>query len=108
MEYQKKNRLPEQFALFVNGQLHQLKSRPDEPLLWVLRDVLSLTGTKFGCGEGLCGSCTVLIEGKPERSCQISAEDAEGASITTIEGLPENHPVKRAWISRSLFNLAFT
>jgi isoquinoline 1-oxidoreductase alpha subunit len=84
-------------SLTVNGKDYKVDAPKDIPLLWVLRDYLGLTGTKFSCGIGECGSCTVLIEGEAQRSCQISAEDAQGASITTIEGLPEDHPVKRAW-----------
>jgi isoquinoline 1-oxidoreductase alpha subunit len=66
-----------------------------------------LTGTKFSCGIGECGACTVLIGGEPERSCQVSAADADGASITTIEGLPENHPVKRAWIEEQVVQCGY-
>jgi aerobic-type carbon monoxide dehydrogenase small subunit (CoxS/CutS family) len=73
---------------------------PETPLLWALRDTLVLTGTKFGCGIGACGSCTVLLEGAPVRSCQVSVADAAGRKITTIEGLSPDgtHPVQRAWI----------
>ena len=94
-------------SLTVNGKDYQVDVPADIPLLWVLRDYLGLTGTKFGCGVGECCSCTVLIEGKAERSCQISAEDAQGASITTIEGLPENHPVKRAWIEEQVVQCGY-
>jgi aerobic-type carbon monoxide dehydrogenase small subunit (CoxS/CutS family) len=94
-------------SLTVNGKDYQVDVSKDIPLLWVLRDYLGLTGTKFGCGMGECGSCTVLIEGKAERSCQISAEDAQGASITTIEGLPESHPVKRAWIEEQVVQCGY-
>jgi aerobic-type carbon monoxide dehydrogenase small subunit (CoxS/CutS family) len=92
-------------SLTVNGKEHKVDVPEDITLLWVLRDYLGLMGTKFGCGIGECGSCTVLIEGKTELSCQISAEDAEGVSITTIEGLPENHPVKRAWIEDQMLKM---
>jgi len=85
--------------LIVNGKKHQVDVEPDTPLLWVLREELKLTGTKYGCGEGVCGSCTVLINGKAERSCQIAVKDAQGKKITTIEGLPKNHPVKKAWLA---------
>jgi isoquinoline 1-oxidoreductase alpha subunit len=70
------------------------------PLLWVLRDNLGLTGTKYSCGEGICGSCTIHIDGKAERSCIINVEDAVGSSITTIEGLAErpDHPIFKTWI----------
>ena len=74
----------------------------DTPLLWALRDYLDLKGAKFGCGIGECGSCTVHIDGKAVKSCTISVEDAKGKKITTIEGLPENHPVKQAWIKEQV------
>jgi aerobic-type carbon monoxide dehydrogenase small subunit (CoxS/CutS family) len=85
-------------TLVVNGKKHLVDVAPDTPLLWVVREELHLTGTKYGCGEGICGSCTVLIEGKAERSCQIKVKDAQGKKITTIEGVT-NHPVKKAWLS---------
>ncbi|HUI47037.1 MAG TPA: (2Fe-2S)-binding protein [Nitrospirota bacterium] len=84
--------------LEINGKAYDVDVAPDVPLVWVIRERLELTGTKFGCGIGACGSCTVHIDGKAERSCQTSAGSAEGKKITTIEGLPENHPVKHAWI----------
>jgi isoquinoline 1-oxidoreductase alpha subunit len=84
--------------LEVNGKHYEVDVAPDVPLLWVIREHLKLVGTKFGCGIGACGSCTVHIDGKAERSCQTQAGDAQGRKITTIEGLPENHPVKKAWI----------
>jgi len=89
-------------ALVVNGKKHQVDVAPDTPLLWVIREELRLTGTKYGCGEGLCGSCTVLIEGKAERSCQVSVKEAQGKKITTIEGVPKNHPVKKAWLAEEV------
>jgi aerobic-type carbon monoxide dehydrogenase small subunit (CoxS/CutS family) len=85
-------------TLIVNGRKHVVDASPDTPLLWVLRENLGLTGTKYGCGVGLCGSCTVHIDGQPQRSCLVPVKDAQGKKITTIEGIPENHPVKRAWI----------
>lgn len=88
--------------LEVNGKRYEVDVAPDVPLLWVIREYLRLTGTKFGCGIGLCGSCTVHIDGKPRRSCQIPVGDAQGKRITTIEGLPEDHPVKRAWIEEQV------
>jgi aerobic-type carbon monoxide dehydrogenase small subunit (CoxS/CutS family) len=87
------------FILYVNGTRHTLNLAPDTPLLWVLRDHLKLTGTKFGCGEGLCGACTVHIDGEPHRSCTTSLEEVQGKRITTIEGIPEGHPVKKAWLA---------
>src|SRR5512135_1437474 len=83
--------------LEINGKAYEVDVAPDVPLLWVIREQLKLTGTKFGCGIGMCGSCTVHIDGKAERSCQTLAGSAQGKKTTTIEGLPENHPVKQAW-----------
>ncbi len=83
--------------LQVNGKAYEVEVSPDVPLLWVIREHLGLTGTKYGCGKSLCGACTVHIDGKAERSCQIPVKDAQGKRITTIEGIPENHPVKKAW-----------
>jgi isoquinoline 1-oxidoreductase alpha subunit len=86
-------------TLKINGSEHTLDVSPDMPLLWALRDILNMTGTKYGCGIGSCGTCTVLINGLPVRSCVMPAITAVGADITTIEGLdPEGrHPVQRAW-----------
>lgn len=94
-------------SITVNGKDYKVDVPEDVTLLWVLRDCLGLTGTKFSCGIGECGACTVLIGGEPERSCQVSAADADGASITTIEGLPENHPVKRAWIEEQVVQCGY-
>ncbi len=85
-------------SLDVNGKKYEVVAGPDEPLLWVIREKIGLTGTKYGCGIAQCGACTVHIDGQPERSCQIQAKDAQGKKITTIEGIPEEHPIKRAWI----------
>jgi len=85
-------------SLDINGKSYQVNVEPDVPLLWVIRERLQLTGTKFGCGIGMCGSCTVHIDGKAQRSCQTPVGSAQGKKITTIEGLPEDHPVKRAWV----------
>ena len=71
----------------LNHEARELTSRPDKPLLWVLRDDLGLTGTKFGCGQALCGACTVLIDGQPARACQTPIADLEGRAVTTIEGV---------------------
>jgi aerobic-type carbon monoxide dehydrogenase small subunit (CoxS/CutS family) len=84
--------------LEINGKSYQVDVAPDVPLLWVIRERLRLTGTKYGCGVGMCGSCTVHLDGKAQRSCQTPVGDAQGRKITTIEGLPENHPVKKAWV----------
>ena len=86
--------------LTINGQSYFADAPSDTPLLWVIREDLRLTGTKYGCGMGLCGSCTVHIDGHAVRSCAVTVGEAVGASITTIEGLdPANsHPVQQAWI----------
>ncbi len=84
--------------LEINGKSYKVDVAPDVPLLWVIREHLKLTGTKFGCGIGMCGSCTVHIDGKAERSCQTPVGDAQGKKITTIEGLSEDHPVKKAGV----------
>jgi isoquinoline 1-oxidoreductase alpha subunit len=94
-------------SLTVNDKAYQLDVPGDVSLLWILRDHLKLTGTKFSCGVGECGSCTVLISGEPQRSCVISAAEVDGASITTIEGLPEDHPVKRAWIEEQVVQCGY-
>jgi isoquinoline 1-oxidoreductase alpha subunit len=88
-------------TLVVNGSSRPVDLSPETPLLWALRDTLVLTGTKFGCGIGACGSCTVLLDGAPVRSCQVTVADAAGRKITTIEGLSPDgtHPVQRAWIA---------
>lgn len=90
--------------LTVNGEEHEVDVPPDMPLLWVLRDVLGLTGTKYGCGIAQCGACTVHVDGMAVRSCQLAVADVDGA-VTTIEGLgtPENlHPVQAAWIAHQV------
>jgi isoquinoline 1-oxidoreductase alpha subunit len=87
--------------LNVNGTMHEVDVEPDMPLLWVLRDELGLTGTKYGCGIAQCGACTVWLGGEAMRSCLIPASDAEGAEITTIEGLGTPaalHAVQAAWV----------
>ena len=85
--------------LNINGQPREIAMTPDTPLLWVLRDGLKLTGTKYGCGIAVCGSCVVLVDGEPVRSCVLSAAEVAGKSITTIEGLSEDgsHAVQQAW-----------
>ncbi len=89
-------------SLSVNGKVHKLDMPGDTVLLWALRDTLDLKGTKYGCGIGECGSCVVHVDGEAVRSCTISVEEVKGKNITTIEGLPENHPVKRAWIKEQV------
>jgi len=86
-------------TLHVNGTKHEVDATPETPLLWVLRDHLGLTGTKYGCGMALCGACTVHIDGEAARSCVKPISAVEGKQITTIEGLSANadHPVQRAW-----------
>jgi aerobic-type carbon monoxide dehydrogenase small subunit (CoxS/CutS family) len=88
------------FDLEVNGQDYTVEAEAQMPLLWVLRDLLGLTATKFSCGMGLCGSCTVLIDGEPTRSCVTYVENAAGKTITTIEGLSPDgsHPLQKAWL----------
>ena len=85
--------------LTVNGQIREVDVAPDTPLLWVLRDTLQLTGTKFGCGVAACGACTVQVDGQATRSCVLPVSAVEGRPVVTIEGLAENgdHPVQQAW-----------
>jgi aerobic-type carbon monoxide dehydrogenase small subunit (CoxS/CutS family) len=91
-------------SLTVNGKQERVDVQPDTPLLWVLRDTLNLTGTKFGCGIGQCGACTVHLDGKAIRSCSTPASVAAGKKITTIEGLSGNstHPLQQAWIAEQV------
>jgi aerobic-type carbon monoxide dehydrogenase small subunit (CoxS/CutS family) len=96
--------------LNVNGARRTVEAPPDESLLWVLRNRLDLTGTKYGCGEGQCGACTVLIDGRPVRSCRHSVSEAAGKAVTTIEGLEQNgklHPVQAAFLEAEAFQCAF-
>jgi isoquinoline 1-oxidoreductase alpha subunit len=89
------------FVFHVNGKPHQVDVEPDTPMLWVLREKLGLTGTKFGCGIGACGACTIHFNGAALRSCMLPVAAASGASITTIEGLgaaKDLHPVQKAWV----------
>jgi isoquinoline 1-oxidoreductase alpha subunit len=92
------------FELNVNGTKHSFDVEADTPVLWVLRDELGLTGTKFGCGAGLCGACTVLLDGQTARTCMLPVAAAVGKSIVTIEGLAPNksHPVQQSWIEASV------
>src|SRR5882724_11259152 len=92
------------FALKINGTEKSVDVQPDTPLLWVLRDTLQLTGTKFGCGAGLCGACSVHVDGALTRSCTLPVSQAAGKNIKTIEGLGANglHPLQQAWIAEDV------
>ncbi len=91
-------------TLLVNGRKHAVDVAPETPLLWVLRDALGLTGTKFGCGIAQCGACTVLLDGEAVRSCQVPAREAAGHAVTTIEGLSTagDHPLQKAWVAEEV------
>ena len=90
--------------LQINGETIEFQGDPEMPLLWVLREDLQLTGTKFGCGIGTCGACTVHLDGVPTRSCMLPVSSLDGRSITTIEGLAENgdHPLQKAWVQENV------
>ncbi len=92
------------FTIKVNGRNYPINVSPDTPLLWVLRDLIGLTGTKFGCGIGQCGSCTIHLDGNAVRSCLLQVGKIQGRSVTTIEGLsPEqSHPLQKAWIQEQV------
>ena len=92
------------YTLAINGRKHTVDAQPDMPLLWVLRDLLQLTGTKYGCGVGVCGACIIHEGDSAVRSCQIAAADAEGKSYTTIEGLAgaSLHPCQQAWLDEDV------
>ncbi len=92
------------YTITVNGQLQKTDVDGDMPLLWYLRDTLELTGTKYGCGMGLCGSCTVHVDGRAEQACLIKVSDADGKNVTTIEGLSKDgsHPLQIAWLSNNV------
>ncbi len=90
--------MAQEMTLQINGRPHAVEVDGDVPLLWVIREYLQLTGTKFGCGIAQCGACTVHVDGQPMRSCQLQVSRAVGREITTIEGIREDHPVKQAWI----------
>ncbi len=87
-------------TLHVNKKKHQVNVAPDTPLLWVLRDNLSITSVKYSCGIAVCGVCTVLIDNEAVRSCSISVEEVGESEIVTVEGLADDHPVKVAWIEK--------
>jgi len=102
--------MPDAIEIEVNGKRYPVRYNPETPLLYVLRDDLGLTGSKYGCGEGQCGSCTVLLGGQPRRSCQISVTAAVGKPVTTIEGLEKDgrlHPVQQAFIDAGAFQCAY-
>ena len=92
------------FTLEVNGSLRTVSAEAEMPLLWVLRDLMQMTGTKYGCGIGMCGACTVHLDGQAVRSCQTPVQSAVGHRIVTIEGLSPNglHPVQKAWIAEQV------
>jgi isoquinoline 1-oxidoreductase alpha subunit len=91
-------------TITINGQVHKTDVDSNMPLLWFLRDTLELTGTKYGCGIGMCGSCTVHLDGRAIRSCRTSVGDADGKSVTTIEGLSNDgsHPLQIAWLKNNV------
>lgn len=100
----------EPIQLEINGFRRTVSADPDTPLLWVLREEFGLTGTKYGCGEGQCGACTVLVGDNPRRSCQVPLRAAAGKPITTIEGLEQNgklHPVQQAFLDAGAFQCAY-
>jgi aerobic-type carbon monoxide dehydrogenase small subunit (CoxS/CutS family) len=102
--------MPTVIEIEVNGKRYPVQYDPETPLLYVLRDELDLTGSKYGCGEGQCGSCTVLLGGQPRRSCQIPVSAAVGKPITTIEGLEKDgrlHAVQQAFIDAGAFQCAY-
>lgn len=93
------------YEISINGESKNVEGIPEDmPLLWVLRDIAGLSGTKFGCGKGLCGACTVHLDGQAVRSCSVPITFASGKNITTIEGLSENgdHPLQQAWVEKNV------
>jgi isoquinoline 1-oxidoreductase alpha subunit len=91
-------------AFTINSKAVSVEAEPDTPLLWVVREHLKLTGTKFGCGSGLCGACTVHLDGRAVRSCQVPMDQVNGKKVTTIEGLSpsSSHPLQKAWIAEQV------
>jgi isoquinoline 1-oxidoreductase alpha subunit len=91
-------------AFTINGKMASVEAQPDTPLLWVVREHLKLMGTKFGCGSGLCGACTVHVDGKAVRSCQTTMSEVAGKKVTTIEGLSatSSHPLQKAWVAEQV------
>src|SRR5215468_2795450 len=100
----REGRMTTAVAFAINGRAVSVETEPDTPLLWVVREHLKLTGTKFGCGSGLCGACTVHIDGKATRSCQVQMSQVAGKKVTTIEGLSPNssHPLQKAWVAEQV------
>ncbi|HLN20144.1 MAG TPA: (2Fe-2S)-binding protein [Bacteroidales bacterium] len=102
--------MEQKISFQLNGKKTEATLDPSKTLIWVLRDHFGLTGTKYGCGAGFCGSCTVLIEDEPARSCQIAIADVEGKNVTTIEGLAASgtlHPIQKAFIEHDAFQCGF-
>ncbi len=98
------------FSLKINGQLHSVDVDGDTPLLWVLRDVLGMTGTKFGCGMALCGACTVHVDGEPTRACVTPVESLGAAAVTTIEAIgatPAGARIQKAWLDREVVQCGY-
>jgi len=96
-------------SLTVNGRTYEIESDPSTPVLWLIRDVIGLKGTKYGCGISVCGACTVLVNGAPQRSCQITLADIPGAAVTTIEGLSldSSNPLQLAWVAQQVPQCGF-
>jgi aerobic-type carbon monoxide dehydrogenase small subunit (CoxS/CutS family) len=102
--------MPKTIAFKLNGKPVQVSTDPDRKLLWVLRSDFRLTGAKYGCGEGLCGACTVIIDRKAVRSCQVGLEEIEGSEVTTIEGLASDgnlHPIQKAFLEHDALQCGF-
>lgn len=100
----------QKFDLVINGKHHTVETYPDTPLLWALREDLEMTGTRYGCGEGQCGACSVLIGGNPRKSCQIAVSDVGQSPVTTIEGLAEGDrltPVQQAFLEKDAMQCAY-
>lgn len=98
------------YALLINGKPFSVEADPDTPLLYILREQLDLTGTKYGCGEGQCGACTVLVDGRARRSCMTPVSIVSGNAITTVEGLSKNdrlHPVQQAFLDEEAMQCAY-
>ena len=97
------------YSLRVNGRMHEVDADPETPLLWVLRDTIGLTGTKYGCGIGQCGSCTVHVAGEPVRSCRTPVSEVGPKAVTTIEGLgaAQLHAVQKAWIAEEVVQCGY-